>query len=80
MGNVSSLLRSIEGVVMAALLREVDATNTKVSVRALPGFDAAAVCEQFEGGGHKGAAGCSIRNPLYQAEKAITDAMVQYMA
>ena len=79
MGNVSSVLRSIEGVGMAALLREVDENNTKVSVRALPGFDAAAVCELFEGGGHKGAAGCSIRTALYPAEKAITEAMVKYM-
>ena len=79
MGNISSFLRSIEGVVMAALLREVNETNAKVSVRAIPGYDAAYICEQFEGGGHKGAAGCSIRTALKDAEKAMTDALVKYM-
>ncbi len=79
MSNISSFLRSVEGVVMAALLREVDGENTKVSVRAVPGYDAAYICEQFEGGGHKGAAGCSIRTPLAEAEKAMTRALVEYM-
>jgi phosphoesterase RecJ-like protein len=79
MSNISSFLRSIEGVVMAALLREVNETNTKVSVRAIPGYDAAYVRELFEGGGHSGAAGCSIRTPLMDAEKAMTDALVNYM-
>ena len=79
MSNISSFLRSIEGVVMAALLREVNETNTKVSLRAIPGYDAAYVCELFEGGGHSGAAGCSIRTGLEEAEKAMTDALVKYM-
>ena len=79
MSNISSFLRSIEGVVMAALLREVNETNAKVSVRAIPGYDAAYICELFEGGGHKGAAGCSIRTPLIDAEKAMTEALVKYM-
>ena len=79
MSNTSSFLRSVEGVVMAAVLREVNGENVKVSVRAIPGFDAAYICEQFEGGGHKGAAGCSIRTPLIDAEKAMTDALVKYM-
>jgi len=79
MSNISSFLRSIEGVLMAALLREVNEENTKVSVRAVPGYDAAYVCELFEGGGHKGAAGCSIRTPLAEAERAMTEALVKYM-
>ena len=79
MGNISSFLRTVEGVCMAGLLRDVDGENTKVSVRAIPGYDAAWVCEQFEGGGHTGAAGCSIRTPLEEAEKALTEVMVKYM-
>ena len=80
LGNLSSFLRTIEGVCMAALLRDVDGENTKVSVRALPGHNAAAVCEQFEGGGHAGAAGCSIRLPLKEAEAAIQKAMLDWEA
>ncbi len=77
MSNVSSFLRSIEGVRMAALLRETEMGNTKVSLRAIPGYNAAYICEQFGGGGHAGAAGCSIKMPLAEAaaqvEKAMTD-------
>lgn len=79
MNNTASFLRSVEGVCMSAILREVDETNTKASLRAIPGYNAALVCEQFEGGGHTGAAGCSIRTPLREAEKAMTDALVRYM-
>ena len=78
MSNISSYLRSVEGVCMAALLREVDPCNTKVSMRAIPGYNAAAVCEMFEGGGHTGAAGCSIRACLTEAEKAVTEAMIRW--
>lgn len=79
MNNTASFLRSIEGVCMSALLREVNEDNTKASLRAIPGYDAAAICALFEGGGHTGAAGCSIRTPLAEAEKAMTEAVVKYM-
>ena len=78
MGNLSAFLRSIKGVCMAALLREVDENNTKVSARALPGYNAAAVCEKFEGGGHAGAAGCSVRLPLQEAAEAFAKAMLEW--
>ena len=67
MNNISGFLRSIEGVCIAVLLRDVDTDNTKVSVRSVPGYNAAYICEHFGGGGHAGAAGCSIRKPLAEA-------------
>ena len=78
LGNLCAFLRSIKGVCMAALLREVDERNTKVSVRALPGYNAAAVCERFEGGGHAGAAGCSVRQPLQEAAEVFAKAMLEW--
>jgi len=78
MGNLSAFLRSIKGVCMAALLREVNENNTKVSARALPGYNAAAVCEKFEGGGHAGAAGCSVRLPLQEAAEVFAKAMLEW--
>lgn len=77
MGNLSSFVRSIEGVCLAGLLREHE-NGCKISVRAVPGWDAAAVCEQFGGGGHAGAAGGFIRLPLDEAAKALEDAMVAW--
>mgnify|MGYP002519153926 CR=1 FL=1 len=56
MDNISSFPRTVAGVCMAATLRETADGDTKISVRAVPGYDAAAVCAYFGGGGHKNAA------------------------
>ena len=47
----------------------------KVSVRAVPGYDAARVCREFGGGGHKGAAGATLNMPLEEAAQAVSRAM-----
>ena len=77
MGNLSSFIRSIEGVCMAGLLREAE-DGCKISLRAIPGWDAAAVCAMFGGGGHAGAAGGFIKEPLADAEKTLMDAMLKW--
>lgn len=70
--NVSGFPRSIEGVKIAATLRETSDGRIKVSVRALPGFDAAAVCAKFSGGGHKGAAGATLKAELEEAAALVS--------
>ena len=62
MGNLSGFLRSIDGVKIAATVRQDTDGHTGISVRAVPGYDAAAICEKFGGGGHKGAAGAGMEN------------------
>lgn len=66
MESISSFLRTIEGVELAALLRQ-GGSGTKLSVRAAPNRNAAAVCAHFGGGGHAGAAGATLSLPLEQA-------------
>ena len=78
MNDISSFLRSIEGVKMSALLRQSDETHIKVSVRAVPGYSAAVICEQFGGGGHAGAAGCSVKMSMENAMETIGKALVEY--
>ena len=78
MGNVSGFLRSIEGVCVAALLRNAGPENTKVSVRSIPGYNAASICERFGGGGHAGAAGCSIRKPMAEAVLEMEQALIEW--
>lgn len=77
MDNISGFPRSIEGVCMSATLRQTADGGIKVSVRAVPGYDASAVCAMFGGGGHKGAAGVSMRMPLEQAAAIIENAMLE---
>ncbi len=75
MDNISGFPRTVEGVRIAATLREGEAGEVKLSVRALPGYNAAAVCERFGGGGHKGAAGATLHMTLEEAAEAVEKAM-----
>ncbi len=77
MDNISSYPRTVAGVRMAATLRQTKDGETKISIRAVPGYDAAAVCAHFGGGGHKGAAGASTSAPLDEAAKAVEEIMLR---
>ena len=76
MDNISSFPRTVAGVCMAATLRETADGDTKLSVRAVPGYDATLVTVPFGGGGHKGAAGGVLRMPIQEAVKAVEEAML----
>ena len=77
MDNISSFPRTVSGVCMAATLRENKDGDVKLSVRAIPGFDATIVAGRFGGGGHKGAAGASIKMSLNDAALAVEKAMLE---
>ena len=77
MDNISSFPRTVAGVCMAATLRETKDGDTKISVRAVPGYDATTVTVKFGGGGHKGAAGASLKMPLNEAAKVVEQAMLE---
>ncbi len=75
MENISGFPRSIEGVKIAATLRQQEDGIVKLSVRALPEYDASAICSKFGGGGHRGAAGASMDMTMEQAVEAVIAAM-----
>ena len=77
MDNISNFPRTVAGVRIAATLRETADGDTKLSVRAVPGCDATRVTVRFGGGGHKGAAGASMKLPLTDAAKAVEQAMLE---
>ena len=77
MDNISSFPRTVAGVCMAATLRETADGDTKISVRAVPGYDATKITVRFGGGGHKGAAGASLKMPIDEAMKAVAKAMLE---
>ena len=72
--GISGFLRSIEGVRISATLREIEG-GCKISVRAVPGLDAGAVCTRFGGGGHNGAGGANVQLPMEEALVMIADAL-----
>ena len=69
--NISGFPRTIEGVKLAVTLREEGTNRVKMSVRAVPGQDASALCAKFGGGGHKGAAGASMNKTMEEAVEAV---------
>ena len=77
MDNISNFPRTVAGVNVAATLRETEDGLVKISVRAVPGYDATLIAESFGGGGHKGAAGASLHVPMAQAEALVEKAMME---
>ena len=77
MDNISSFPRTVAGVCMAATLRETGDGRVKLSVRAVPGYDATKIAVRFGGGGHKGAAGASFDLPLQEAARAVEAVMLE---
>lgn len=65
--------RNVEGVEVAIVLRGVDESNTKMSVRSTTEFNAAEFCKLFGGGGHAAAAGASLHASLSQARQIVTE-------
>lgn len=55
-----SFIRDIETVEVACLLKEFKKNEIKISIRSKGEIDVSKVCNHFNGGGHKRAAGCTI--------------------
>ena len=73
--NLSGYPRSIEGVKIAATLRETGDGKVKISLRTVPNYDAGAICQKFGGGGHRGAAGATVTMTLEEATQALIAAL-----
>jgi phosphoesterase RecJ-like protein len=62
----------IPGVTVGMLFRETETPGlVKISFRSRSVFDVNKTAQHFGGGGHKNAAGCSIKGTLKQAEAAV---------
>jgi len=70
-----NFLRSIEGIEVVVILTEISAREVRVNLRSQNSFDVARLAQQFEGGGHKKAAGCKIYEPLARAQRTICSAI-----
>ncbi len=75
-----NLPRSLPGVEVAVLFREVDAATCKVSFRARHEVDVAAIASGFSGGGHKKAAGCTVKGDLAAAQRVVLAAVAAAVA
>ena len=71
--------RNLNGVLVAAALRQVEPNGTfRVSLRSSCDVDVAAVCAAFGGGGHAKAAGCSITAPTaHEAVEMLMEKLIE---
>ena len=72
-------VRSVEGVQVGILFREVPGKKVRISLRARDGADVNRIANVFGGGGHKLAAGCSAEPPLADVERAVVQETVRQL-
>lgn len=77
--GVVEYARSVEGVRMALLFREIAQGRVKVSLRSVGEVDVADFAKQFGGGGHRKAAGLSLEGPLADVQAAVLKAARGYL-
>ena len=72
--------RSIEGVRMALLFREIAQGRVKVSLRSVGDVDVAAFAKPYGGGGHTKAAGLSLPGSLAEVQSTVLRAAREYLS
>lgn len=71
--------RSIAGVRLALLFRQIANGRIKVSFRSMGSVDSAALAQGFGGGGHHKAAGASLAGSIAQVQERVLDAARGYL-
>lgn len=72
-------IRAVEGGEVALFFREEADGQIRVSLRSRGEVNVARVAQQFGGGGHVPAAGCTLPGPLDEAERRVVEAVKQQM-
>ena len=75
--DISGFGRTVEGVQIAVMLRQVEGGMGKASVRTSPAFNAARICARLGGGGHPGAAGASVPGGIPAIREAVLASIAQ---
>lgn len=77
--GLSEILRNIKGVEISVLLKEWGPKLTRASLRAKTIGDVAQIAQQFGGGGHIKAAGCTIEKDIEESKKLIKTAIEEQL-
>ena len=73
--GVAAMSRSVEGVLVGVSIKETDNEKFKVSLRTFPPLDASVIGKMLGGGGHKGAAGCTLTGSLEEVKAEVLGAV-----
>lgn len=74
-----AMTRQIQGVEVGVVIKERNEGEFKISLRTGKSPDASAICSNFGGGGHAGAAGCTIYGKAEDAENKIIEMIGKYL-
>lgn len=69
-GSLVNIPRSLESAIVSMSFREIDSETVKVSIRSQL-VDAAKLAQQFGGGGHERAAGCTVKGTLEDVKQKL---------
>lgn len=70
--GLAERLRGIKSVKLSFIVKQISSSMTKVSMRS-DSANVSAICAKFNGGGHKLAAGCTIKAGVKEAAKKILE-------
>ena len=74
--DIAAIPGSVEGVFVGITIRELTSvTDCKVSVRTRTPYDAQEICSAFGGGGHKQAAGFTVKKPADEVKSDLSDVL-----
>jgi Exopolyphosphatase-related proteins len=79
MEGLSSIPRQVEGVLIGVTVREKETGGYKISLRAQQPVNASEICAKLGGGGHPGAAGCTLNTTLEEAKAQMLQAIQEYL-
>jgi phosphoesterase RecJ-like protein len=71
--------RSIQGIEVALLFKELDYNKYKLSLRSKGDADVAMIAENFGGGGHKNAAGCLLNGSIDDVKEKVFSYVRDYL-
>ncbi len=70
--------RAIDGVEISILFKEVDQNTYKLSLRSKGLFDVSKIAIKLGGGGHRNAAGCTVRGSLSDVKEKVVNTIKEY--
>ena len=77
--DLINMTLTVGGTEVAVILVELRSGGFKVSFRSRSEVDCTRIAEQFGGGGHKRAAGATLKEPLDSARARVLDAVAAAM-
>lgn len=77
--GIAVITRSVEGIKAGITIKQTNTDEFKVSLRTYPPLDASAICKKLGGGGHKNAAGASIKGTLEEVKARALEAVKEQL-